>query len=316
MSIIARSAFLLAAVALLSSIATPVRSQTVPQIRVAVTGSDNSAQPYFAQELGYFARAGLAVDIQRMQSAPAIVAAVTSGAVDIGFSVLTTVVVAHKNHIPLIAIAPAGLYKSSEPASALVVATDSAIHTAKDLNGKTIAVPGLGTILEYAPKVWIDRNGGDSATVKFVEIPFPAMAGALDAGRIDATSVTEPYLTLGKRTGRVLTHPSDAIAKEYLIGAWFAAPQWASSHPDIVKRFTAVMRESAIWANHPQNDARSAEILAKYLQMEPALLATMVRTRYGEQLSAALMQPQIDVVTKYLQLDSFPAGELMSATPR
>ena len=39
---------------------------------------------------------------------------------------------------------------------------------------------------------WVDKNGGSSAKVKFIELPFPQMEAALVAGKVDAISVQEP----------------------------------------------------------------------------------------------------------------------------
>jgi ABC-type nitrate/sulfonate/bicarbonate transport system substrate-binding protein len=56
-------------------------------------------------------------------------------------------------------------------------------------------------------------------------------------------------------------YPFDAVAKKFLFASWFATSPWAASHPDLVKRFDEVMRETAVWAN--KNQAQSAAILAK-----------------------------------------------------
>ena len=45
------------------------------------------------------------------------------------------------------------------------------------------------------------KAGGDPTTVKFVELAFPDMPAALDAGRVDAICVVEPFLTAAKAQG-------------------------------------------------------------------------------------------------------------------
>ena len=135
------------------------------------------------------------------------------------------------------------------------------------------------------------------------------MPAALDAGRIDAALITEPFLTVATKTARVLGYGYDGISKHFLVGAWVAAPQWASAHADLVKRFQAVMHDTAVWAN--ANQAKTGDILAKDLKFDPALVATMVRARYTEQLTPALMQPLIDVSAKFNGFKSFPAQELI-----
>ena len=55
---------------------------------------------------------------------------------------------------------------------------NSTVQSGKDLNGKTIAVIALNGITHIAARAWIDQNGGDSATAKFIEVPPPAMPAA------------------------------------------------------------------------------------------------------------------------------------------
>jgi NitT/TauT family transport system substrate-binding protein len=172
-----------------------------------------------------------------------------------------------------------------------------------------MAVAGLNTAAETGPRAWIDQNGGDSSMVRFVEMPFPAMAAALEAGRIDAASVTEPFTSAARKNGRVLAYFWDAVSKHFLISAWFTTPQWTKDHPDLVRRFAGVMHETADWAN--KNPAKSAEILAKYTKIDPLIIATMTRTHYGEQLTPRLMQPLIDLTAKYGKFSTFPAQELI-----
>ena len=95
---------------------------------------------------------------------------VVLGAVDIGATSTVVDAVAHGKHIPFVAIAPAALYTVDAPTAGLFVAKDGPIRKPADLNGKTVSVSGLGTVTEYATRAWIDKNGGDSSTVKFVEL--------------------------------------------------------------------------------------------------------------------------------------------------
>jgi ABC-type nitrate/sulfonate/bicarbonate transport system substrate-binding protein len=81
-----------------------------------------------------------------------------------------------------------------------------------------------------------------------------------------------------------------------------------------VKRYAAVMHETAVWAN--KNPQKSGQILAKYTKIDPELIATMARTRFAEQpLTPSLIQPLIDASAKYNDFSSFPARELIY-TPR
>jgi len=307
----ARASALLFGGAALCAMATPGRTQTSTTIRLAIVPIEPAAEVYYARDMGFFAEAGLDVDIQAMLGSSAIAAAVTSNAVDIGFSSIDTLANIHEKSVPLVVIAPAAEYVSPATAhsAAIIVPANSAVQKAQDLSGKTMAVAGLNTAAETGPRAWIDRNGGDSASVRFIEMPFPAMAAALDAGRIDAASVTEPFTSVYKKDGRVLAYFWDAVSKNFLVSAWFATPQWAKAHPDLVSRFAAVIHRAAVWAN--ANPKQSGEILAKYAKIDPTVIATMTRSHYGEQLTQSLMQPLIDLTAKYGKFTTFPAEELI-----
>jgi len=159
------------------------------------------------------------------------------------------------------------------------------------------------------PKLWVDQNGGDSSTLKFVEMPFAAMPAAFDAGRVDAALISEPFMSVAAKSARVLVYGYDCIAKDFLLGAWFTTPQWAKDHADVIARFRTGMRQAASWAN--ANPAKSGELLGKYTKIDPAVIATMTRARFGEQLTPALMQPLIDVAAKFGGFNPFPARELI-----
>jgi NitT/TauT family transport system substrate-binding protein len=313
--VLSRRAALGIGAAALAAGAAPAFAQAAP-LRIAAIPIESNAEVFYAQELGTFAKAGIAAEIQMIQNGSAIASAVASNAVDVGYASLVVVAIAHKKNIPFVAIAPTVAYTAKAPTAALFVATNSPIRTAKDLAGKVLAVAGLGTIVEYAARAWLDKNGGDAGAVKFIEFAYSAMPAALAAGRIDAALLNEPFLTLGKQNARLLAYPYDAIGKEFLTGVWFTTAPWAKDHPALVARFAGVIRETAVWAN--KNQAQTTGILAKYAKMDPAVVAAMTRSHFAERLTPALMQPAIDTAAKYNSFASFPAGELLlesSASP-
>jgi len=297
---------------LLAAVAQRAQAQAPPiPVTVLTSPVDSAAEIYIGKDLGVFAKHGLDVTIEPGTNGSAIAAAVAGNAVDIGYSDLVTLAKGYLKGIPFVAIAPAAIWTSAAPVAGLVVLTNSPIASAKDLTGKVVAVPGLGTLAEYSPRAWIDQNGGDSTTVKFTEMPYPTMPAALTAGRIDVAYISEPFLALVKKDVRILGYSHNAIAKQFLQSAWFTTPQWAKDHPDAVRRFADAMRETAIWANQKVNQPKSAEILAKYTKIDIATIAVMERARFGETLTAASIQPAIDVTAKYGKFEPFPADRLV-----
>jgi NitT/TauT family transport system substrate-binding protein len=293
----------------------PARAQAQPAIRVAYIAVDDEAEAMYAKDAGFFAKAGLNVDLQPMENAGAIASAVAAGAVDIGFLPAIVLAIAHSKNVPLVAIAPGSEFTPAGPITSLFIAANSSVRKAADLNGKTIAVPGLGSIAEFGARTWIDKNGGDATTVKFLEVPFPFMPEALNSGRVDAAMITEPFLTAAKRSEHILAAtPFNAIAPDFAFGDWVTTPQWAKDHADIVTRFATALRATAQWAN--KNQSASATILQKYTKIDPALVTEMSRSQYADRLSTATLQPIVDLAAKYKAFPSFPAADLLASTLR
>ena len=280
------------------------------RVKIAAVPFDSTAQPYYADQMGMFKSVGLNAELESFTTNGAVIAAsVASGSMEIGVSNFVSLAAAHVKKLPFVVIAPAALYSSKAPANALVVPLSSTIKTAKDFEGKTVAVSGVRNIAEFAPRIWIDKNGGDSAQVKFLEIPPAEQAAALAQGRADAASVSEPFIAAFNGVGRIFCYAYDAIAPTFMISGYFTTREWAQANPDIVRKFQEAMRESALWANAHQE--RSLEILSKAAKFEPSQLRKMARAVYTDKLDPAMIQPMIDVAAKYLNIPRFPAEELI-----
>lgn len=287
------------------------RAQTPATIRAAMIPIESAAGIYYAADNGYFSKAGLDVQIAQNASTPALAAAVASGTYDIAYATISTLAAGHSRGLPFVVIAAGVGFTAGVIPGSIVVPANSPIKTAKDCNGKTFATAGLGTIAEYLPRAWIDKNGGDSSTVKFVEVTFPETAAAMTSGRVDASYLVEPFLTVAVKKGdaRVLATGDEAIGTKYTSTGWYATSQWAKAHPDLVERFVNAMMEAARWAN--ANQTKVVPILAKELKVDPVLSAAAHRPYFVERLAADQIQPWIDVTAKYGKFASFPASELI-----
>lgn len=266
-----------------------------PLIRVAGPPVDSAGEMFYAADMGFFKNAGLNVEVTALNSTGTLAAGVVSGALEIGSLTVPTIAVARDRGIPLVVVAPAGIYDSRFPTSGLIVPKGSSIRTAADLSGKTVATRELTNLSYYGAKIWIDRNGGDSSTVHFVEMPDSEASAALRSGRVDAASVTSP--DLGQALAgddRLLAPIYDAIGSTFLVGVYFTSESYAKDHPEIVRKFYDVITETARWAN--KNRDQSSAILAKYRH---AALPRGPRVTYTDQLLAADVQPLLDLLYKY-----------------
>jgi ABC-type nitrate/sulfonate/bicarbonate transport system substrate-binding protein len=264
--------------------------------------------------MGFFKNAGLDVQITTLNNGGIISAGVASGSFDVAQASLSSIADAHERGVNFVIVAPAALYVAERPTSALVVGKNSPITTAKDLDGKVIAVNGLQNVTQVGPEAWLDQNGSNLSSVRFIEMPFGDMPGALATGRIDAAQISEPALDVAVKSGaRILAPAYDAIAKRFLLAGWFSTTAWADAHPDLVRKFNAVMIETAKWAN--ANPGLSAKILEKYTKLPVS--STMSRVLYPERTLAAEAQPLIDASAKYKALTkAFPAQEIFARTAR
>jgi NitT/TauT family transport system substrate-binding protein len=295
---------------------TRANAQTLAVVRVAMIPIEAASLVYYASENGYFSKAGLDVEITQSPSTPAIASAVVSGTYDIAYATIPTLAVAHSHGLPFVALAPGVGWIPGKFAGVIMVATNSTIKTAKDFNGKTLATAGLGTIAEYQPRAWIDKHGGDSTTVKFIELPFPVTADAMASGRVEGAYMVEPFITLALKKGvaRILASGDDAIGSSYTSTGWYTTNAWAKAHPDLGARFSAAMLEAARWAN--ANPTKVVPILAKYLHVDPTTTAESNRSYFPERLIANDIQPWIDVTARYAKFPAFPAAEILALPGR
>jgi NitT/TauT family transport system substrate-binding protein len=290
-------------------------AQGLAPLNVAAIPSDISGSAYYAADNGFFKKAGVEATFLALTSGPAIAAAVLGGSADVGYSNVISLAIAHSKGLPVTILFPANLHVHDAPtAGLLAVKKTSPIASAKDLNGKVMAVIGLNNIADVAARAWIDKNGGDSKTIKSVELPFPEMKAALEADRIDAAVLdTTGDPTLGKPgdTLRLIASSFDAVASRFAPSVWFSTTEWVAKHPVQAKAFVSGMHESAIWANAHHRE--SAAILAKYAHITPAQIATFTRATYGDRLTPELIQPNIDVAAKYAVIKAaFPASDIIS----
>lgn len=291
-----------------AALSAPARGATA--LRLATLPIDGTALAYYAKDLNYFQEAGLDVSIESITNGAAITAAVLANSLDIGWSNTISLAAAYKRGLPVVIIGAGGIATTGNLATQLMVRKDSPIRTATDLTGKVIGCTGLANVGQFAPDLWIDKNGGKSSTVKFVEVPLPEIPAALQQNRIDAGWLAEPFVTLAEPFARTLATCFDDVAPRWMLGGWFTTRAWASAHKDAVDAFRAVMTKTANWAN--ANQAQSALILAKYANLDPNLLKKMHRITYGTRPEAAEIQPVIELSVRYGAIaSSFPAQELI-----
>ena len=274
-----------------------ISTAALPKLKVLTTDAVPGALPLYAQENGFFTSGGLDVEVATLGNGGAILAAVAGDAVEIGFANAGSVGAAVLRGLPFTIIADGGLYVSKAPTTLLCVPLNSPLKVTKDLNGKKIAVSGLRLAGQAGVQLWMDKNGGDSSTVGFLEMDGGAMPPLLASGRLDAALLAEPSLSEARTVSRVFAAPFDAIAPEFSLVAYMAKADWVTRNHDVAAKFAAVMRQTAAWAN--ANPQLAAKIVGKYSKLPDSITSTMTRVVYPTTLTAAHLQPEIDAMAKY-----------------
>ena len=286
----------------------------LPTVRVATQAFDDMIAMLYAQRQGWFQRAGLDVQVERQTtSGAAIGAAILGGTFDIGKMGLSDVIQAHEKGVPFVIVAPAGIYDSTKPTVGLLVAKDGPIFTGKDLNGKIVGQTSLGDIGTVTLDAWMDKNGGDWHSIRYVEMPMSAIPAAIESARIDAGGSLEPVLAQALASGKYrLISTYSAVAPTFLYAVWVASRDWADKHRAIVKNLAAVLTQSATYTNaHP---GETAQLLSDFSGIPLERIQSMPRITIGTTLRASLVQPVIDAaVRSHTIAHSFPAKEILDA---
>jgi NitT/TauT family transport system substrate-binding protein len=290
-------------------------AQTLQTVNVASTPVDVTGNFYYAIDLGYFKNAGLDVQIVTLANPALIAQAVAGGTADFGTTNLVSIARAHQNGIPVVLVAPSGGNSSKSPLEGIIVGKTTGITSAKELNGKTMVVSVLGSIIQVEALAWVDKHGGDWKSIKWIESP-PASDGALVAsGKVDGSVITETFLSgaIADGDGTLLSYVGADISPLVIEGGYFCSEDYAKQHPDVVKKFAAALLEAGRWANGHR--AEAAAIIQKYSKQTPSPLAH--HAVFPETFKASDLQPLLDAAAKYGALkETFPAADMVAPALR
>lgn len=283
-------------------------------MRIAGTPDQDMIGSFWAEQTGIFQKYGIDADVSTLSSGAAITAAVAGGSLDIGRASLLGLITAHAKGIPFLLVAASILWSSAKPVSALIVAKDSPIRSARDLTGATVAVASLGDFYSLMDSALIDKQGGDSQNVHYTEISGRAAADAVAAGRVAATTIAEPMLSQVLATGRfrVLDHPFNAVANTYILTAYFCTPDYVAKNEAVLVRFRRALAESVTFVN--AHRPAVLPLMSKYTGVDESVLAAMSPgpLPLPDQLVTPMIQPLIDVAVKYKVIDhGFPAKDMI-----
>jgi NitT/TauT family transport system substrate-binding protein len=172
------------------------------------------------------------------------------------------------------------------------------IRSPKDLEGKTIAVNTLQNVGPLTINTTLKRSGVDYKTVKYVEVPFPDMNAAIQAGRVDAGWMVEPFVTQGLGQGeRALLYPFEQTAPDFTVATYFASKRYIESNGEVVDRFVRAINKSLSYAeSHPSEVRR---IVLSYTKIPAPAAQKMVLPHWSADLGRPTIEKTAALAEEY-----------------
>lgn len=280
------------------------------------------AIPHFApivvgQDKGFFEREGIRLDIQYGEGGAAIVPGVVSGDFDLGYGNAVSAMLARGKGLPLKLIASADRTEAKPgphgSGGLVLVKKDSPFRRLPDLQGHTVAVNTLENSQTLMTKAAMDELGGDHRKLKLVEIPFPEMLAALDAGQVDAVVHVEPFWTQARATGdyRFITAVSPVVEPRMPADWFFVTEQYMAEHEDVLARFERGLRRSLAYAHaHPEEMRRA---VPTFTRVSPGIAAKMNLPVWSRgEVDRAGLQRIMDIMLDYGMLEKpLPLNDLL-----
>jgi NitT/TauT family transport system substrate-binding protein len=298
----------------LTGVAAAAQTKDLGKLRVGVLPVGDCLQIFVADAKGYLKEEGFsAVELSRMAGGAAVAPAVEGGSLDLGWSNVVSVALAHEQGFDHVFITPGASEMEGHRVHKIMVAADAPVRRAADLEGKAVAVNTLANIPFVAAAAWLRANGVQPDKVQFVEVPFPNMEAALKSKQVAAAVMLEPFVTASQAAGstRALENePFKAFGPRSLIASWFAKKSWLAANPDKAAAFRRAIAKAtrAIRAN----PAEARLTLLTYTRLSKDLAEKIVMPAFEESLPEADVQAVLDATARQgLLKATFPAKDIL-----
>ncbi len=280
----------------------------VTTLKVGVIPIADVAPLYLGVEQGFFEEENLKIEPQLAEGGAAIVPSVLSGDYQFGFSNVTSLIIAASKDLPVQIIAQGVLGgTSAEDAwDGVVVPKGSKIKAPKDFEGATVAVNTLNNIGPLAMNSSMEKAGADYTKIKYVEVPFPDMNAALEAGRVDAAWEVEPAFSGGKAAGgTAIMNPYEETAPNLTVATYFASKQYIAENEDVVDGFKRAIEKSLDYAS--QNPDAVRKVIGTYTEIPQEVLDKITLPQWKADLNEPTIELNAELAKKYGFIEEIPS---------
>jgi NitT/TauT family transport system substrate-binding protein len=301
-----RRKFLAALGAALGVSALPARprAQSLTKIRVGTIPIVDAAPLMIGISKGFFRQEGLEVDTTPAPGGAALLPSLAAGQFQFAFANTTSALLAIGEGLEFkFVTAGCSTADHGPDLAGLMARVDGGINLGKDLAGKRLAVNNRNNIMWIRAAAWVDRTGGESERVNFVEIPFPQMVDALVNNQVDAAMVNEPFLTVGLQNHgdkvKVLSWPMSETAPNGVVSEYLATKDYIAQNPQIVESFARAFAHGTDWVLKNKGTPEWEQEVAAYTRIAPERLRGTALPVYDRVIEPQKIQDMIELMHKY-----------------
>ncbi|MFM0317925.1 sulfonate ABC transporter substrate-binding protein [Paraburkholderia nemoris] len=169
------------------------------------------------------------------------------------------------------------VYVGAEPsgrhAEAILVRSESALHSVAELKGKRVALQ-KGSSANYLLLEALKKAGLRYEDVRPVYLAPADARAAFESGTVDAWAIWDPYYAAAQQTlkARTLVDYSELNSPNNF---YEATRDFAQQHPDVIGAILGQLRTTGLWVNdHP---VETAALIAPKVGLDQKLVETWVR---------------------------------------
>jgi NitT/TauT family transport system substrate-binding protein len=284
---------------LLSACGTPERTTgngpEKTRLNVAGLAVVDDAPLYIAAAKGLFKKEGLDVHVTTLTQSTQAIPGLLRGDIDIdlGGNYVSFLQAAAKGAIKLRILAD-GFHCAPNVVPVLTM-PGSRLRRPADLKGRKIAVNIPNNVQSMLVDAVLRSRGVDVSTIRYVQVPFPDMAAALQKGQVDAASAVQPFASAQRRTlhARKVVDSCTGPTKHVPLSGAFATEEFVRKNPKTVAAFQRAYRAAARMA---ANRALVVRTLPTYTKINASAAKGIAFGTYPTTLSAAPIQRVADLM--------------------
>jgi len=298
----------LASIFLLGGSISPAAGQhTTEQVtlRVGYLPIAECAHLYVGITKKFFYEEGLTLQLQPMKGGSAILPALQSDDLDVGFTNVPSIVTLDSRLEPrdphyILSLIGATYERPASLNHALLVAKNSKL-TVRDLGSPQIRF-ALNTTLnieELMLRRYLALKGFPPHALHVDQLAFPDMPRALRAGDVDVISAVEPFIEPVVKTGeaRILARQYIEVSPETLVATYAVSRVWLAKHREIATRFARAMIKADAFIQNNPGEVR--QIVGSFTKIQKSDLPIIGMPAFSLELKQDRLRELIDEMAKY-----------------